>query len=258
MEYFPTQSYRRAVLRIRALLLKEKERLDSVAEKLGRKSAIAEDNLSEEIPRVLDFTAEYQAAYMRYLSAVLPQHKEGIRCHAGCANCCHHFPMSVEPFELIGFYAEIRKRPDLFPIVEDCLSRSRAYHALLSAAEKARAEDPEDVALVRYFGKGFACPFVSADGNCTAYARRPVTCRMYFSETPGEFCVPEHLQTEKNRSFIVYLPDDVEEQIADLSVHFEALSLPESLYEGVLALNMLEPLFAGLERNPSEAPRGIS
>lgn len=253
MEYFPTPSYRRAVLRMRSLLSKERERLEGIAERMSRKSAIGEDNLAEELPHILEFTAEYQDAYMRYLSAVLPQHRNGVCCHAGCANCCHHFPMSVEPFELIGFYSEIRQGTDLFPIIEECLFRSRTYHALLSAAERNLAEDPEDDSLVRYFGKGLACPFIAADGNCSAYASRPVTCRMYFSETPGEFCVPEHLQSDRNRSFIVYLPDDVEEQIADISLHFEPLSLPESLYEGVLALNTLENLF---ELFGSEAPLG--
>jgi hypothetical protein len=46
----------------------------------------------------------------------------------------------------------------------------------------------------------------------------------------------------------VYLPDEIEEQIADVSAHYADLSLPEGLYEGVLALNAFESSFANAEK----------
>ena len=54
------------------------------------------------------------------------------------------------------------------------------------------------------------------------------------------YCVPEHLQTPKNRSFIVYLPDDIEERIAEVSDYYAGLDLPESMYSAMLELNALE------------------
>lgn len=233
---------------IRSLLLRERERLDALAEKNGRANAISDANFSEELPGIMRFAAAYQEAFMRYLSAVLPQHTAKIRCKAGCGNCCHHFPMSVEPFELARLYSEVRKSRDLLPLLEKCLVRSREYRSLLCKGEAAGAPDPEDFALVRYFGKGLSCPFILASGDCGVYAFRPVTCRMYFSETPGNFCVPEHLLSERNRSFIVYLPDDIEELVADVSAHYAELSIPESLYEGILAMNAHEPDFVRAEK----------
>ncbi|PBC68114.1 MULTISPECIES: YkgJ family cysteine cluster protein [Fibrobacter] len=247
LEYFPSPAYKRSVLRIRSLLAKEIARLESIAQKKGRASAIGKDNLGEELPRIRAFCREYHKAFMRYLDATLPQHKNGVQCKAGCGNCCHHFPMSVEPFELVEFYANIRKSPDLILYLEECVFRTRTYYALLKSGEVRGEEDPEDFALVSYFKKTLACPFIRADGDCGTYSCRPVTCRMYFSETSGEFCVPEYLQTEKNRSFIVYLPDDVEWMIADLSAHYQELALPESLYEGILSMNTLEPFFANAD-----------
>lgn len=248
MEYFPTPAYKRSILLIRSVLSNEKARLDAIAREKGRKQAIGEDNFAEELPKILEFCDSYQNAFMRYLSAVLPQHSSKIQCKAGCGNCCHHFPMSVEPFELIEFYGNIRKSPDLLSYLEDCHFRTKAYYALLQKGMDACVEDPEDYALVNYFNKGLACPFVLASGSCGVYSTRPVTCRMYFSETPGEFCVPEHLLTEKNRSFIVYLPDEIEEQIADVSAHYADLGLPEGLYEGLLAMNAFESSFANAEK----------
>lgn len=248
MEYFPTPAYKRSILVIRSVLSNEKARLDTIAEKKGRSCALGEDNLESELPHILEFCAAYQNAFMKYLAAVLPQHTAGVQCKAGCGNCCHHFPMSVEPFELVEFYETIRKSPDLLSLLEDCHFRTKTYYALLQKGVDMGAEDPEDYALVNYFNKSLACPFVLPSGSCGVYPTRPVTCRMYFSETPGEFCVPEHLLTERNRSFIVYLPDEIEEQIADVSAHYADLSLPEGLYEGVLALNAFESSFANAEK----------
>ena len=243
MEYFPTKSYRHAVLLMRSLLTSERERLRSVAKASARDAAITEGNFASELPAIIRFAKAYENAFMRYLSATLSQHASGISCKAGCGNCCHHFPMSVEPFELALFYSEIRKSRALLPILEKCHARSKGYRELFREAESEGSPDPDDSALVRYFEKGIACPFILSSGSCGVYAFRPVTCRMYFSETPGKFCVPEHLLSERNRSFIVYLPDELEELIADISAHYADLSIPESLYEGILAMNVLEPDF---------------
>lgn len=248
MEYFPTKSYRRAVLLMRSLLAAERERLVSVAKASARDVAITEGNFAAELPAIIRFAKAYEEAFMRYLAATLPQHTSGISCKAGCGNCCHHFPMSVEPFELVLFYSEIRKSRSLLTVLENCHARSKAYRELFRMAESEGSPDPDDSALVRYFGKGFACPFILSSGRCGVYAFRPVTCRMYFSETPGKFCVPEHLLSDKNRSFIVYLPDELEELIADISAHYADLALPESLYEGILAMNVLEPDFVLAEQ----------
>ncbi len=247
MEYFPTTTYQRAVLLMRSLLSRERDRLDSLAEASGRDTAITEANFARELPEIVRFAKAYQEAFMRYLSAVLPQHPSGISCRAGCGNCCHHFPMSVEPFELALFYAEIRNSRNLLSILEKCQFRSKSYRKIFRLAEIEGISDPDDFALVRYFGAGLSCPFILSSGSCGVYAFRPVTCRMYFSETPGKFCVPEHLLTDKNRSFIVYLPDELEELIADISAHYAELALPESLYEGILAMNVFEPDFVRAE-----------
>lgn len=245
--YFPTLAYNRAVALMRALLVSEKDRLDNLASRKGRTCALDEDDFSLEIPNILNFCENYQNYFMKYLAAVLPQHKNGVQCKAGCGNCCHHYPMSLEPFELVRLYSHIRLSPDLISFCEACFFRAKRYHSLLSSAEKAGEEDPEDKALVSYFGMNLNCPFILKSGSCGVYEYRPVTCRMYFSETPSEYCVPEHLLTDKNRSFIVYLPDDIEALIADVSAHYKQLSLPESLYEGILAMNSREPAFAGAD-----------
>ncbi|MCK9183344.1 MAG: hypothetical protein M0P13_10790, partial [Fibrobacteraceae bacterium] len=111
--YFPTLAYNRAVALMRALLVSEKDRLDKLASKKERLCALDEDNFSLELPNILNFCENYQNYFMKYLAAVLPQHENGVQCRAGCGNCCHHYPMSLEPFELVRLYSHIRLSPDL-------------------------------------------------------------------------------------------------------------------------------------------------
>lgn len=230
---------------MRSHLSAERDRLSALAASLHRECAVGRDNLGREMPAILKFCGQYQSDFMRYLEAVLPQHEHGIRCGAGCGSCCRHYPMSVEPFELMYLYSSLRCGDGLLEILEACHSRAELFLALMTAAAEKGGEDPEENALQAYFMRSRSCPFlVGKTGDCGVYAHRPVTCRMYFSETAPEFCTPEFLLTEKNRSFIVYLPDDIEELIAEVSAHYRPLELPEALYGGLLALNALEPCFA--------------
>lgn len=219
---------------MRSLLDHEQTRLASLGS-----GGVHPLNLSASLQFILEFCERYHKLYMEYLEVVLPQHAEPVRCQAGCANCCHHYPMSVEPFELLSLYSYLRSRDDFASLLESCWHRTRAYAAIDMSLCK-DSEDEEEFRLHRYYGRGYPCPFIMGNGDCGVYRYRPLTCRMYFSHTDPQFCVPEHLQTPLNRSFIVYLPDRIEEQIAQVSSHYASLELPESLYEGLLAVNALE------------------
>lgn len=234
-DYFPTKAYKRAFARMASLLRTEQERL----EKLG---PLTLESCKQTLPEIIEFTRKYQEAFMGYLSAVLPQHENGVKCGPSCGNCCRHYPMSIEPFEQIAFYASIRERSNLLSILEGCYLRREQFHLIFKDCEKSNpeSEDQEEDALHQFFAMNFPCPFLLESSSCGVYEYRPVTCRMYFSETSPEFCKAEFLRTEKNRSFIVYLPDSIEEGIAEISKYYENLDLPESLYAGVLELNALE------------------
>ncbi len=246
-EYFPTKAFRLAEMRLGNLLGAERDRLDAIADKLGRESAVGPDNLLEQLPYILDFTKKYHEAFASYLKAVLPQQPRPIQCRAACGNCCHHYPMSVEPFELIYLYSELRKRNDLLDIIEACQERSSMFEGFYenrksqgSVVEDDFDDKAEDLALHDYFAAWKPCPFSDKAGDCTVYPLRPVSCRMYFSETDPKFCTPEHLQTPDNDSYIVYLPDHIEDAVYGISEHYALLDLPESYFGGLLALNGFE------------------
>lgn len=256
-EYFPTKAFRIAEMRLGSLLGAERDRLDVIALKLGRETAIGPDNLKEELPNIIEFTKRYHEAFALYLKAVLPQQPRPIQCRAACGNCCHHYPMSVDPFELIYMYASLRQRSDLLQVMEACQVRSAMFEKLYEtrkAEDVAQCEEgspsrsdmedfdehAEDLALHDYFASWKPCPFSNGAGDCTVYPLRPVSCRMYFSETDPKFCTPEHLQTPNNDSYIVYLPDTIEDAVYGISEHYALLDLPESYFGGLLAVNGFE------------------
>ena len=252
-EYFPTKAFRLAEMRLATLLRAERDRLDAIAASLGRESAIGTDNLLQELPKIKEFTREYHKLFSQYLEAVLPQQPRPIQCRPACGNCCHHYPMSVEPFELVTLYCDLRGRNDLLDIMEACQVRSSLFSKFF---ESRRAEGgvpdqmdlddyAEDKALHDYFSAWNPCPFSDKKGDCTVYPLRPVSCRMYFSETDPKFCTPEHLQTPENDSYIVYLPDSIEDAVYGISEHYALLDLPESYFGGLLAVNRFEGLIGG-------------
>ena len=153
--------------------------------------------------------------------------------------------MSVEPFELVTLYCDLRGRNDLLDIMEACQVRSSLFSKFFEArrAEGAVPDQmdlddyAEDKALHDYFSAWNPCPFSDK--------KRPVSCRMYFSETDPKFCTPEHLQTPENDSYIVYLPDSIEDAVYGISEHFTLLDLPESYFGGLLAVNRFEGLIGG-------------
>ena len=242
-------------MRLAALLGEERNRLDGIASEKGREFAIGPDNLCEEIPQIIKFTTEYHRLFSQYLEAVLPQQPRAIQCRPACGNCCHHYPMSVEPFELISLYSDLRKHCDLLELMESCLSRSSMFekfyesrkgeHLSVSPSEADIDDMAEDLALHDYFSAWKPCPFSDQAGDCTVYPLRPVSCRMYFSETDPKYCTPEYLQTPENDSYIVYLPDCIEDAVYGISEHYSLLELPESFFGGLLAVNAYEGLLSG-------------
>ena len=150
--------------------------------------------------------------------------------------------MSVEPFELVYLYVSLRGRDDFLSVMEDCQIRSSLYESLLNLrlGSGASEDEAEDGALHDYFARWKPCPFSSHSGDCGIYGLRPVSCRMYFSETLPRFCSPEYLQTEKNESYVVYMPDCIEEALYGISEHYSDLGLPESYFGGLLSMNLYE------------------
>lgn len=232
---FPTPALRRLELRLRTLL---RAQLEAARNKQPWDSPAS---IRGAIPELLILSKRIYGAYEEWAQEASRQFEAPIQCKKGCSNCCQHYPMSVEPFELISFYAKIRKRSDFAEILEACFRRVQHFSGLQRSADSnLSAEDRENESLHKYFEAGLRCPFLNLEGGCEEHAHRPITCRMYFSFTDPRFCTPEFLLLPENKSFHLCLPDELEEDFAEWQARFEPLGLSESLYEGLLQINTWE------------------
>ena len=189
------------------------------------------------LEKALENVPAVHQAYDRYISAALVADGKNITCKKGCSACCRHFVTSVEPFEILALHLHIRKLEQYPDQLFACHSRVTKFDQLL----KKEGEDPEaeDRALYRYFLRGAACPFLKQDGECGVYENRPMSCRMFFAESPPRFCSGKEVVSPWNKNFQVELPDVAEEALARCSALLDNLDLPVGLFSGVLEANAL-------------------
>ena len=177
------------------------------------------------------------AAYDAYVAAALKSEDRKVTCKKGCSGCCRHFVDSVEPFELMAIHLAIRRDPRYPDLLVAFHRRASLFENL--RREAGEGEEADDKALYRYFLRGAACPFLAADGACGIYADRPMSCRMFFSESAPRFCSGSAIATPWNRNFHVELPQEAERALAYCSAQLGSLDLPEGLFPGLLAANAL-------------------
>ena len=192
-------------------------------------------------------TSEYYGYFDQYLQESHKSVLKDIKCKAECSNCCHHYPSSVEPFELLAIYFQIRNSDEFMNWIIACHENTEKFrHCYTSKIDMNEKYAPEvlegleEQVFHEYFKLQMPCGFLDSKGNCGIYNFRAVACRMYLSFTEGEFCKYEFLNTEQNKNFIVLLPDHTEILIHNLSECFSALALSGNLFEGLLQLNELE------------------
>ena len=102
----------------------------------------------------------------------------------------------------------------------------------MKLSKNAYNDQDEDAALHAYFLDDRPCPFLSKEGACGVYEHRPMSCRMFFSYSDPRFCRGLWTTSEKNRNFIIELPDDIETMFSRIS-RLIPWDLSEHLFQGL-------------------------
>jgi Fe-S-cluster containining protein len=176
----------------------------------------------------------FYALYEAYVRAVTSTSTTKVTCSRGCGHCCSHYVSSVEPFELVFLHGRIRSDAAYPSRLVAFHRRSAAYKSLLGGRMDEQADDK---ALFRYYLRNIPCPFLTGGGECGIYESRPMSCRMFFSQSHPSLCRGKAAASPGNRNFIVELPDDIEASIMRASERLSAFELPDSLFEGLLEAN---------------------
>ena len=107
-------------------------------------------------------------------------------CTAGCSHCCSlEVPMSRAEGEVLVDWLTANRTHEELELVRERLRGWLAWY---------RTELPRLVAsgtsrVDAFFRHAPKCSLL-VDGNCSAYAARPVTCRNHYVSSPAEMCDP--------------------------------------------------------------------
>ncbi len=210
------------------------------------------NQLNSVYSKTKSLTQEYYRLFDLYSDEVIRQQDSPICCGAECSNCCNHYPMTIEPFEMIYFYFSLRKKGLLMDYISSSFENHHLYSSIgtellnnidVDSLSNTELDEYEEKILGQYFSKKQQCAFVNSVGSCGVYSDRPVTCRMYLSLSEQQYCTHKYILTDKNKNFIIYLPDQTEELICQVSDCFSHLEIPNGLFSGLCELNAHEHEF---------------
>ncbi len=134
-----------------------------------------------------DALNRFYAAYDAYISHNIGASRLRIQCAAGCSRCCRQMVHGVYGFEIVNLYRALRSRPDYERIHTIFLKEAMLFESMRDGVTPADGEKFHNV-LRRYAASGNWCALL-VDNKCSAYAQRPVPCRMYHSLTDPILCV---------------------------------------------------------------------
>lgn len=170
-------------------------------------------------------------------------------CKSGCCACCWHWVEDVNSFESQMIAAHIRERlPHLVPaivdsVAADCAVMEDLDAEVLLAMQRSRQErtesgegfDHTDLLLASYYQLRRPCPLL-ADGVCSVYDIRPLTCRIYVSFSAPERCDPSYINEHDIPTVLLDLEESANALIDRLHERYDTLDNDTSLRTAVAAL----------------------
>ena len=178
----------------------------------------------------------------RYLAALSTAAAIRPRCGPGCSTCCTDAP-PILGVEALRMARALGARPD----GPARLARAAAQAEELRELLRRRGLEPEPSiedpryreAQLEWRARGHRCPILGDDGECSAYAARPLACRVHVHVHDPAWCDPQHPQfAAAERPRLWGHPREAEVELALMRIS-EALGLARTtnLQLGLAALD---------------------
>jgi Fe-S-cluster containining protein len=164
-------------------------------------------------PAIEPLSKAIHGAYQGWQASQLARNALTIQCGPGCSTCCRQYPLGIHAFEVLYLYHILRPLPEFKSRLEACRSRADNFLAWTEFVKIAYpnpgldAEDRLALSQEHDFDDNQACPFLDARGSCSIHPERPLTCRMFLSRSPSEFCSSE-LNTSPEADQITLPPEE--------------------------------------------------
>ncbi|MFV8752745.1 YkgJ family cysteine cluster protein [Nannocystaceae bacterium ST9] len=132
----------------------------------------------------------------RYLGHLLHDAAVDPSCGPRCSACCTDLP-PVLPIEALRMVRALRERPGASVRLQRSVGLARAFQKILVAQFGGEVTAAVDFTDPRYRSAqliwrrlGHPCPVLGDEGNCTAYASRPLSCRAHIHVEDPAHCEP--------------------------------------------------------------------
>ena len=135
----------------------------------------------------LDAIFEKYEALVKQMDSVFDsvqkQYSDCVKCHEGCADCCHAlFDLSlVEAMYINRQFLEKIDEAKRLQILEVANQTDRKLYQLKRKAYQAvtSGEKSEELVLLEMAAERMRCPLLNDGDRCELYRKRPITCRLY-------------------------------------------------------------------------------
>lgn len=109
-------------------------------------------------------------------------HPDGVKCHTGCADCCHAL-FDLTLIEALYINHHFNKKYDgekKALLIEKCNLADRKIYKLKKEAYKDfKSKISETEILMKMAKERVRCPLLNDQDMCDLYEYRPITCRTY-------------------------------------------------------------------------------
>jgi Fe-S-cluster containining protein len=209
-----------------------------VAELKGMLAANAATPLDPTFAASYNTVLDLFGAYQQEIIAGSDYH---VTCGKSCALCCYHWVADVYSFEaaiiaehikdcmpqkISALCATLREDARLLQTLDDMLDervlKSASPHTL-------EALDRDDMLLEGFYQLRRPCPLLDADGACSIYTLRPMSCRAYLSFSDPLLCDPDTIYYQEVRTCLCTLEQEADELLEELHSRYDHCDLDTSL-----------------------------
>ena len=164
-----------------------------------------------------------------------------VTCGKSCALCCYHWVADVYSFEaaiiaehikdcipqkISALCATLREDAGQLQTLDDMLDERVLKNASPHTLE---ALDRDDMLLEGFYQLRRPCPLLDADGACSIYALRPMSCRAYLSFSDPLLCDPDTIYYQEVRTCLCTLEQEADELLEELHTRYDHCDLDTSL-----------------------------
>ncbi|KMQ52087.1 hypothetical protein CHISP_1076 [Chitinispirillum alkaliphilum] len=173
--------------------------------------------------RILDLFEEYQCL-------IIDEYGSAMSCARGCSWCCNHWVEDVNSFEaeIIADYIRKNHPAQISQIVKQCKNDLILLENLDDIVSQKVPENGLDdgndsvfILLSSFYQLKRPCPLLDANGGCSIYPVRPLTCRVYMSFSSSKNCHPTNINQEDIPTYIMDLREEANELVDKLHFRFQ-------------------------------------